>query len=1077
MKHKLVYVVTLLTLLFISGASWGQLKEANDLFDNFEYREAIPYFQRAGELDDENQTKYAYCFLRIHDYENAAKQFQKVVAQENVNPINFHFYGITLKNTGKFDEAKEWFEKYKLVDSTDFYNNLSLRSLSFQEKQFNAPQRLSVSNVDKVNSGLSEFCPRFYKNGILFCDEVKFDESEKRPHIDYGDDNIDPSQLEYGTAERPLAELYYMPIENGTYGQPVLIAADEHFHIGDFDLDEVTGEIYFTKVDVINAWRPDGRSHPRLFKAKIDLENKTLVDVEKVKIKKLHNEDGSGHPALSADGKTMYFSSDRPGGYGGSDLYFTTKQTDGTWSEPINLGEKINTKADELFPYLYDDRTLYFSSGGHIGFGELDLFKASVAANQVQSVEILPRPLNSEADDLGILISPDNPDEGFVISNRYHGGFGDDDMFSFKLKMDDSYVQGVVRNQDGTIAEGALVKLLDENGVEIAQLKTDENGKYMFDVDPDKSYKIVATTNGHSAEEEIVINESWDSETPLDMLLMPTDTVQGVVKNQDGTIASDVDITLYDENGNLLVKSKTDEDGRYQFALQENNKYEVVATTDGYQGSADIHTDESWDTYADTDITLLPTELVQGIITDQDGNPVAGALVKILDENGVEVAQVKTDENGHYDFNVPPGNYTLVASTDGHGAKRDVLVDESWDSSQNVNMTLQPTDTVQGIVLNEDGSPSANTSITLFDENGNLLVKSKTDEEGHYQFVLEEDKAYDLVAEKPKGGTNGEDLEGSKHIVTDSNWDTSKQTDIQLGPKTSVSGIVRDENGNPVSGAVVKLYDDEGNVVASTTTGANGKYKFVLEEDQNYQIVASTDGFEGVENIYTGENWDSDKLVDVDLKPSGRPTAGLVTDNKDGSAIDKVKVILVDNSTDKKVVVYTDANGEFNIALSPNTDYTLNLEKDGYYPKSITVKAGSELPDRIDLNKDYNLGMDYAGYSVDRIYFEYDEFTITSESKTQLDKLVEVMKSDKRIQVYIRSYADCRGGDTYNRSLSWKRSKAVKSYLVKKGIASSRIATKSMGATNFVNNCIHPEDCSEQEHALNRRSEFELKFP
>ena len=496
---------SILFVLFciLSNWSFGQLKEANDLFDNFEYREAIKYFQKAGELNDEHQTKLAYCFLRIHDYPSAEIELAKVVAQENVNPINFHFYGICLKNNAKYDKAKTWFLKYQEVDSTDAYNNLSLRELEFQKKEHGSPQRLKIKNIDKVNSGLSEFCPRHYKDGILFCDEVKFDEDNKRPHIDYGDDDIDLNSLEYGSAERPLGELYYMSIIDGVYGDPVLIAENDHYHIGDFDIDEVTGEIYFTKIDVVNAWKPDARSHPRLFKGKIDLENKTLIDVEKVKIKKMHNEDGSGHPTLSVDGTKMYFSSDRPGGKGGSDLYYITKLEDGNWSEPINMGDEINTMGDELFPYLYDDQTLYFSSNGHIGFGELDLFKVSVNGAEAKSREILPRPLNSEADDIGILIDKENPDKGIVVSNRFHGGFGDDDMFSFELKQDDSFVQGIVRNQDGSIAEGALVKLLDENGEEIAQVKTDADGKYQFDVDPGSSYSIVEQRMGMQPERKL----------------------------------------------------------------------------------------------------------------------------------------------------------------------------------------------------------------------------------------------------------------------------------------------------------------------------------------------------------------------------------------------------------------------------------------------------------------------------------------------------------------------------------------------------------------------------------------------
>ena len=113
---------------------------------------------------------------------------------------------------------------------------------------------------------------------------------------------------------------------------------------------------------------------------------------------------------------------------------------------------------------------------------------------------------------------------------------------------------------------------------------------------------------------------------------------------------------------------------------------------------------------------------------------------------------------------------------------------------------------------------------------------------------------------------------------------------------------------------------------------------------------------------------------------------------------------------------------------------------------------------------------------VEKIYFELDSYKISSESKAQMQKIIEVLKANPKATILIKSYADCRGPAKYNVSLSWKRSKAVKDYLVENGIKSGRIVTESLGATNFVNNCTTGDACSEKEHALNRRSEFEIDF-
>jgi len=110
------------------------------------------------------------------------------------------------------------------------------------------------------------------------------------------------------------------------------------------------------------------------------------------------------------------------------------------------------------------------------------------------------------------------------------------------------------------------------------------------------------------------------------------------------------------------------------------------------------------------------------------------------------------------------------------------------------------------------------------------------------------------------------------------------------------------------------------------------------------------------------------------------------------------------------------------------------------------------------------------------VEFEYEKSKLTEGATHQLDKVVATLKEHPNAIILIKSYADCRGGDTYNVSLSWRRSRSVKRYLIVNGIKSGRILTKSLGATNFVNNCITPEMCTETEHSLNRRSEFEIDF-
>lgn len=1069
MIARVKHFLLLLIVLFIGYSASAQVEVADDLFDNLEFRQAIKFYEKAETLDDDQLTKYAFSQLQIHNYTKAEELYKKVVKIQNTDAINFYYYGICLKNNKKYKKAEEYFLLSKAFNPINFYNNLMMESLDEIPAIHKKKSGLEVLQEESINSPIAEFSAKWYKDGILFIKEIKQDGDKKRPQVDFSSDYNDIDNLEYGTAERPLSVMYYAPFKDGEYGEVKMIAKSDKFHIGTFDINKATGEIYFTKVDLINNWSAGAKSHPRIFKAKLDEEKSELVEVKKVSIKKLSDEIGAGHPALSSDGKTMYFSSNLPGGFGGSDLYSSTLDEKGNWQEPINLGEKINTEGDEVFPSVYKDNTLYFSTNGMAGFGGLDIFKAPITSTGVGQPEILAAPQNSPADDFGLLIDEKDEMLGFVTSNRFDGS-GDDDLFYFQPEQSKTFVEGIVTDDQGNPVENALVKLY-EDGIEVGQVKTDKNGRYHFDLEEDKEYELIASTRGFGAKEKISTDENWNSEEDVNMTLTPTDTVQGFVSNEDGSRAGNTKIELLDDDGNVILTARTDEDGYYQFVLDENEEYELVASKDGYRGSEKIVTDSNWDTNKDTNIVLRPTEIVQGIVRTEDGNPASGILVKLLDENGVELDRVYSDEDGKYEFTLDPDKkYTLIASDVGLGAIENIITDNNWDGSKGLDLILRPTDTAQGMVTNPDGSVASNVRMELLDEDGNVIFVSRTDEDGFYQFVLDDNKKYEVVA------TDG-NLKGSEVIETNDDYNTAASTDIQLKPSgTFVEGTIRNEDGSPAAGVLVKLYDEDGNVVATTTTDENGNYHFDLEENKNYQILAETDGYSGLENIFTGDNWDSSQRLDITLKPSGKPTSGIVTDNRNDNPLEGVKVTLIDLKTEKKLVVYSDADGKFNITLSPNSNYTLKLEKEGYFPKSIDIPTGGELPDNIDLNLKENLGMDFAGFDVNAIYFDYNKSSIRSDSKAQLKNLIATLKASPKSSVLIKSYADCRGGDKYNISLSWKRSSAVKQYLIAHGINEKRIRTKSMGATNFVNNCYKPEMCSEEEHALNRRSEFEIKF-
>jgi len=219
------------------------------------------------------------------------------------------------------------------------------------------------------------------------------------------------------------------------------------------------------------------------------------------------------HPSLSSDGKVLYFSSDMKGGYGGKDIWYIKKVKRDEWSEPINLGDEINTSGNELFPFIHADGSLYFSSDGHVGMGGLDIFKAVFdAENNLRSVNNMNSPINSSNDDFGIIFE-DEEERGYLSSNRL--GSKGDDIYRFNLPKLNLTLSGVITDlKTKQIISGATIDIVGSDG-SISQTVTDNSGRYLFDeefVKENVSYSITVSNEGYLSsnftQSTIGVNES-----------------------------------------------------------------------------------------------------------------------------------------------------------------------------------------------------------------------------------------------------------------------------------------------------------------------------------------------------------------------------------------------------------------------------------------------------------------------------------------------------------------------------------------------------------------------------------------
>ena len=272
------------------------------------------------------------------------------------------------------------------------------------------PDAIQLRNTSNINTTNLEFSPAYYQNGIVFASS-RFKAGKK-------DKNINET----------FFELFYSDTDgNGepTKARPFSLQVNSFLHEGPVTFNRSGDKIFFTRNNIKKGIRKsDSKGVTRL---KIYEAKKGAYDWENIQELPFNNDEFStAHPTLSADETKLYFSSDRPGGSGGMDIWMSEKSGE-SWGTPVNMGAEINTAGHDVFPFIHSSGNLFFASNGHGGHGGLDLFMSSLTGDK--NVMNLGAPFNSPTDDLGLILSPDGK-SGYFASNR-DGGSGKDDIYYF----------------------------------------------------------------------------------------------------------------------------------------------------------------------------------------------------------------------------------------------------------------------------------------------------------------------------------------------------------------------------------------------------------------------------------------------------------------------------------------------------------------------------------------------------------------------------------------------------------------------------------------------------------------------
>ena len=482
---KYILALMLLSVSLNISAQTGRLTRANALYEAGGYFEAIDLFK--GDLDKVAKEemglylmKIANCYRMVGNSRQAEIWYAKAIMREAPDPKAFFHYAEMLKMGEKYDEALEQYLKYKELVPNDPLTDQGIQSCELAKKWMETPSGYEIVNMRAINSRQSDFCPSFGSEdySILYFTSTRDEASGSQKHAGTGEKFTDIFVTERdrkGTwsSPRPLDETINTNFDEGA---PSITA--------DFN------KMYFTRCRASKRNKlgceiltSEKREQGWLTPEALPLSADSMV---------------VAHPAISHDDVTLYFVSNIPGGFGGNDIWKVTRTSaSDSWGEPLNLGSKINTKGNEMFPYIHPDGTLYFSSDGHPGIGGLDIFRATLNDDGEWVVENMRYPMNSSSDDFGIIFEKEREAGYFSSRRRDPGARGGDNIYLFYLPPINFNIIGNV-NDDKTQQpiSNATVKLVGSDGLIVTQ-ETDASGGFRFILNPNTDYVLIASKEGY----------------------------------------------------------------------------------------------------------------------------------------------------------------------------------------------------------------------------------------------------------------------------------------------------------------------------------------------------------------------------------------------------------------------------------------------------------------------------------------------------------------------------------------------------------------------------------------------------
>jgi outer membrane protein OmpA-like peptidoglycan-associated protein/tetratricopeptide (TPR) repeat protein len=572
---NLYIVLSFVAISFTVSAQNKSTETADKLFSRFEYVDAAKEYLRLVENDKADPYVYkqlADSYYNVFNTAEAAKWYAKAT-ETNQDAETYYRYAQMLKANGKYEEANAQMQKFAAAAPTDS------RAKAFKENPNYVPRLLDKTKLFNVNpsdisSDKSDFGAVLYDNSVYFASARN------------------AARKTYGWTDEPYLDIYRADYnEDGTVTNASTVSdLNSRWHDGPITISADGNTAYFASESFKEKEsEKDKKANAKFSQVYIFKATKTGDKWGNITSLQFNDKTySSSNPSLSRDGKTLYFSSDRPGSLGGVDIWKVAINDDGTYGEPQNLGNKVNTEGNESFPFIADDnKTLYFASAGKQGLGGLDVYQIDLSNGGEASN--LGKPVNTEKDDFAFTFNGAKG-AGFLSSNRN----GNDDIFAVSPICGVDVLIVVTNAKTGEILSNASVSILDDKKNVIATEMSNAKGEVTYRVECDKPYVIQASRDGFEGN-TFAVSKSKGPTAKVDAALQPIEniitTTQIVLQpiyfeydksniTQEGAFELDKLVQVMRNNDKMVVLAKAHTDNRgtdkYNLALSNRRAKSTV---------------------------------------------------------------------------------------------------------------------------------------------------------------------------------------------------------------------------------------------------------------------------------------------------------------------------------------------------------------------------------------------------------------------------------------------------------------------------------------------------------------------